>query len=90
MVFCLDGIQSWKYVCVGVCVCVCVCVCVFEGETGHDSLPLTSFFSVSSSLFPISSRTPLTLMMADSSGREENKRGFCFLTALRKPAASVA
>lgn len=74
IVFCLDDIQSWMGVC----------------DTGHVNLPLTSSFTVSSSLLPISSRTPLILMTAFSSGRVGNEPGFSNMTARRKLAASVA
>lgn len=54
------------------------------------NLPLTSSFTISSSLLPISSRMPLILMTADSSWKVENEAGFRDIKARRKLAASVA
>lgn len=54
------------------------------------SLPLTFFVSVSSSLAPISSRTPRTVMMAVSSGRVGKEDRLSIVMARRKLAASVA
>ncbi len=63
-------------------------MCVYE--TGCTNLPLTSFITVSSSLLPISSWTPLILMMTANSGRMGNEAGLSNITARRKLAACVA